>query len=125
MPNKKVVLVRFYADTDEDLIEWVEGLAVGEGNDTIKAMLRAGIGTSQNGNSHPTQPTSGASIATVDPASLQAALEGFLPRIREIVDASLASANFTLAGNDTALQAENTASADLLKGHLLGEDEDD
>ena len=125
MPNKKVVPVRFYADTDEDLIEWLEGLAVGEGNDTIKAMLRAGIGASQSGSGHPTQPTSGASIATVDPASLQAALEGFLPRIREIVDASLASANFTLAGNDTALQAENTASADLLKGHLLGEDEDD
>lgn len=125
MPNKKVVPVRFYADADEDLIEWLAGLAVGEGNDTIKAMLRAGIGASQNDNGHPTQPTSGASIATVDPASLQAALEGFLPRIREIVDASLASANFTLAVNDTALQAENTASAELLKGHLLGEDEDD
>lgn len=125
MPNKKVVPVRFYADTDEDLIEWLEGLVVGEGNDTIKAMLRAGIGASQNGIGHPTQPTSGASIATVDPTSLQAALEVFLPRIREIVDASLASANFTLAVNDTALQAENTASADLLKGHLLGEDEDD
>jgi hypothetical protein len=125
MPNKKVVPVRFYANTDEDLIEWLEGLAVGEGNDTIKAMLRAGIAASQNGNGRPTQPTYGASIATLDPASLQSALEDFLPRIREIVDASLASTNFTLAGNDTASRAGNTASADLLKGHLVGEDEDD
>lgn len=125
MPNKKVVLVRFYADTDEDLIEWLEGLTVGEGNDTIKAMLRAGIAASQNGNGLPTQSISGVSIATLDPASVQAALENFLPRIREIVDASLASANFTRAGNDTALQAENTASADLLEGHLIGDDDED
>ena len=124
MPNKKVVIVRFYADTDEDLIAWLEGLTVGEGNDTIKAMLRAGIGTSQNGNGLPTQSISGVSIATLDPVGLQAVLEGFLPRIREIVEASLASANFAIAGSDTALQAENTASSDLLKGHLLGEDED-
>jgi len=64
-------------------------------------------------------------MATLEPASLRAALEGFLPRIREIVDASLASANFTRAGNETALQDENMASADLLKGHLIGDDEDD
>ena len=125
MPDKKVVPVRFYPETDADLIEWLEGLAAGEGNDTIKAMLRAGIAASQNGNGHSTQSISGASMATLDPASLQAALEGFLPRIREIVDASLASANFTRAGSETALQDENTASADLLKGHLIGDDEDD
>ena len=125
MPDKKVVPVRFYSEIDEDLIEWLEGLATGEGNDTIKAMLRAGIAVSQNGNGHPTQSTSGASIATLDPASLQAALEGFLPRIREIVDASLASANFTRTGSETALQDDSAASADLLKGHLIGDDEDD
>jgi hypothetical protein len=125
MPNKKVVIVRFYADTDEDLIEWLEGLTVGEGNDTIKAMLRAGIAASQNGNAAPTQSISGVSIGTLDPAGLQATLDGFLPRIREIVDASLASANFIRVGHDTALQAENMASADLLEGHLLGEDDED
>ncbi len=125
MPDKKVVPVRFYPETDADLIEWLEGLVAGEGNDTIKAMLRAGIAASQNGNGHPTQSISGASMATLEPASLRAALEGFLPRIREIVDASLASANFTRAGNETALQDENMASADLLKGHLIGDDEDD
>jgi hypothetical protein len=125
MPDKKVVPVRFYSETDADLIEWLEGLAAGEGNDTIKAMLRAGIAASQNGNGHPTQSISVASMATLDPASLQTALEGFLPRIREIVDASLASANFTRAGRETPLQDENTASADLLKGHLIGDDEDD
>jgi len=125
MPDKKVVPVRFYPETDADLIEWLEGLAAGEGNDTIKAMLRAGIAASQNGNGHPTQSSAGASMATLDPASLQSALEGFLPRIREIVDASLASANFTRAGREAPLQDENTASADLLKGHLIGDDEDD
>jgi hypothetical protein len=125
MPNKKVVIVRFYADTDEDLIEWLEGLTVGEGNDTIKAMLRAGIAASQNGNGAPTQSISGVSIATLDPAGLEATLEGLLPRIREIVDASLASANFIRVGHDTALQAENMASADLLESHLLGEDDED
>src|SRR5215217_3192482 len=122
MPDKKVILVRFYARTDADLIEWLEGLAVGEGNDTIKAMLRAGIAASQSGNGQPTQSISSASMATLDPASLQAALEGFLPRIREIVDASLASTIFTRTDSKTASQDDNAASADLLKGHLLGED---
>ena len=125
MLGKKVVPLRFYSETDEDLIEWLEGLATGEGNDTIKAMLRAGIAASQNGNAHPPQSLPAASMATLDPAGLQTTLEGFLPRIREIVDASLASANFTRAGSETALQDENTASADLLKGHLIGDDEDD
>jgi hypothetical protein len=124
MPDKKVVPVRFYPETDEDLIEWLEGLVAGEGNDTIKAMLRAGIAASQNGNGHPTQSISATSIATLDPASLQSALESFLPHIREIVDASLASANFT-RGSETGLQDESTASADLLKGHLIGDDEED
>ncbi len=124
MPDKKAVLVRLYSDTDADLIGWLEGLATGEGNDSIKAMLRAGIGTSQNGNGHSTQSGSGASVATLDPAGVQAALEGFLPRIREIVDASLASANFIRAGSEPALQDEKTASADLLKGHLIGDNEE-
>ena len=124
MPDKKV-LIRFYPDIDADLIKWLEGLAAGEGNDTIKAMLRAGIEASKNGNGHSAQPVVSTSVAALDPASLQDALEGFLPRIREIVDASLASASFTQAGSETALQDENTASADLLKGHLIGDDEDD
>ena len=125
MPDKKVVPVRFYSQTDKDLIEWLEDLATGEGNDTIKAMLRAGIAASQNGKGHPTQAISGVSMATVDPASLRAALESFLPRIREIVDASLASANFTPAGNEIASQDENTACPDLLKGHFLTDDENE
>ncbi len=124
MQDKKAVLVRLYSDTDADLIEWLEGLATGEGNDSIKAMLRAGIAVPQNGNGHSTQSGSSASMATLDPAGVQAALEGFLPRIREIVDASLASANFTRAGSEPALQDENTASADLLKGHLIGDNEE-
>jgi len=123
MAEKKVILVRFYPESDTDLIEWLEGLAAGEGNDTIKAMLRAGIAASQNGNGHPTQSISGASIATLDPAGIQAALEVFLPRIREIVDASLASANFIRVGSETALEDESTASANLLKGHLISDDE--
>ncbi len=118
MADKKVVPVRFYPDTDADLIKWLEGLPAGEGNDTIKVMLRAGIEASKNGNGHSAQPVISTSVATLDPESLQATLESFLPRIREIVDASLASANFTRAGSETALQDENTASADLLKGHL-------
>ena len=125
MPDKKVVPVRFYPETDADLIEWLEGLAAGEGNDTIKVMLRAGIAASQSVNGQPIQTISSASMATLDPASLQSALEGFLPRIREIVDASLASANFTRVGSETALQDENMASADLLTGHLLSDDEDE
>ena len=125
MPDKKVVPVRFYSETDEDLIEWLEGLATGEGNDTIKAMLRFGIAASQNGKGHSPQSVSAASIATLDPGSLQSALEGFLPRIREIVDASLASANFIPVRGEIAPQDENMASPDLLKGHLLGEDEDE
>lgn len=123
MPNKKVVPVRFYSQTDKDLIEWLEGLATGEGNDRIKAMLRAGIAASQNGRGHPTQSVSGASMATLDAANLQSALESFLPRIREIVDASLASANFTPASSEFASQDENTAPPDLLKGHFLSDDE--
>jgi len=78
MPDKKVVPVRFYFQTDKDLIEWLEGLATGKRNDTIKTMLRAGIAASQHGQGHPTQIISGASMATLDPASLQAALESFL-----------------------------------------------
>jgi hypothetical protein len=123
MPDKKVVPVRFYSQTDRDLIEWLEGLATGEGNDTIKAMLRAGIAASQNGRGHPAQSVSGASMATLDAANLQSALESFLPRIREIVDASLASANFTPASSEFASQDENTAPPDLLKGHFLSDDE--
>ena len=125
MPNKKVVPVRFYSETDEDLIEWLESLATGEGNDTIKAMLRAGIAASQKGMGHLTQSISSASMATLDPASLQAALESFLPRIREIVDAALASTIFTPIGSEIASQDENMASPDLLKGHLLSDDEDE
>jgi hypothetical protein len=125
MPDKKVILVRFYPETDEDLIEWLASLVTGEGNDTIKAMLRAGIAASQNGKDHPTQAIYGASMATLDPASVRAALESFLPRIREIVDASLASANFTPVGSEIASKDENMASPDLLKGHLLSDDEDE
>ena len=125
MLDKKVISLRFYPKTDADLIEWLEGLAAGEGNETIKAMLRAGITASQNGNGYSTQSISSTAMATVDPASLQIALEGFLPRIREIVDASLASANFIRSGSETALQDESTASTDLLKGHLVGDDEED
>ena len=125
MPDKKVVSVRFYTETDYDLIAWLEGLATGEGNDTIKAMLRAGIATSENSKGHPNQSIRAASMATLDPACLQAVLESFLPRIREIVDASLASANFTPVGSEIASQDENMASPDLLNGHLLSDDEDE
>ena|SRR5689334_11614449 len=125
MPKKKVVPVRFYSQTDEDLIAWLGGLVTGEGNDSIKEMLRAGIAASQNDRGHPTQSIPEASTATLNPAGLQAALEGLLPRIREIIDASLASANFTRTCSETALQDDRTASADLLKGHLLGADEDE
>ena len=125
MPDKKVVPVRFYSETDEDLIKWLEGLATGKGNDTIKAMLRAGIAASHNGKCHPPQSISGVSMATFDAAGLQVALESFLPRIREIVDASLASANVARTGSETGLQDESAASPDLLKGHLLAEDEDE
>lgn len=125
MPDKKVVPVRFYFQTDKDLIEWLAGLATGKRNDTIKTMLRAGIAASQHGQGHPTQIISGASMATLDPASLQAALESFLPRIREIVDASLASVSFTPADGEIASQYENTVSADLLKGHFLSDDKDE
>ena len=125
MPDKKVMLVRFYVETDDDLIEWLGGLTVGEGNDSIKATLRSGIAAAQNGKDHPTQSISGPSTVILDPASLQAALDSFLPRIREIVDASLASANFIRVGSETALQDDNKASADLLKGHLLSDDEDE
>lgn len=124
MPHKKAVLIRLYSDTDADLIGWLECLATGEGNDNIKAMLRAGIAASQNGSGYSTQSSSSASMATLDPAGVQAALEGFLPRIREIMDASLASANFARIGSKPALQDENTASADLLKGHLIGDNEE-
>jgi hypothetical protein len=125
MIDKKVLLVRFYPETDADLIVWLEGLAAGQGNDSMKAMLRAGILASQRDNDkvHPAQPMTSASIATLDPASLQSALESILPRIREIVDASLASAYITRVSSDTVLQEDNRASADLLKGHLLCEDE--
>lgn len=123
MPDKKGVLVRFYTESDADLIKWLEGLATGEGNDRIKATLRAGIAASQNVNGQPTQPCSVASTATVDQAGLQTALESFLPRIREIIDASLASTNLTRAGSEIASQDENTASADLLKGHLIGDED--
>ena len=125
MPDKKVIPVRFYSETDADLIAWLEGLPAGEGNETVKAMLRAGIAASQSVNGQPIQTISSASMPILDPAGLQAALDGFLPRIREIVDASFASANFTRVGSETTLQKENMASADLLKGHLIGGDEDD
>jgi hypothetical protein len=125
MHNKKVVPVRFYPESDSDLIEWLEGLAKGNGNHRIKVMLRAGIAASQNGNVTSAQSSCVGPIATLDPANLQVALESFLPRIREIVDASLASANFAPAGRETASQDENIASDDLLKGHLIGDDEDD
>ena len=123
MPDKKVVLVRFYAETDKDLIEWLEGLAAGDGNDTIKTMLRAGIAAAQSGNGSVARSASYTSIATLDPSSLQIALEGFLPRIREIMDASLASADFAPASTEFASQDENTAPPDLLKGHFLSDDE--
>lgn len=125
MADKKVIPVRFYPGTDADLIAWLEGLPAGEGNETVKAMLRAGIAASQSGNGQPIQTISSASMTTLDPASLQSALEGFLPRIREIVDASLASANFIPVGSEIASQDENMASADLLTGHLLSDDEDE
>jgi hypothetical protein len=125
MPDKKVVPVRFYPENDSDLIEWLEGLAKGDGNHRIKAMLRAGIAASKNGNGKSAQSSCVVPIATLDPANLQAALERFLPRIREIVDASLASADFNPASSEPASQDENIASDDLLKGHLIGDDEDD
>jgi uncharacterized protein YccT (UPF0319 family) len=123
MPDKKVILVRFYPEADADLIKWLESLVAGDRNDTIKSMVRVGIAVSQSGNSQAI--ISGVPVATFDPANLQSALECFLPRIREIVDASLASAHFTPAGNDVASKDENMASPDLLKGHILSDDEDE
>ena len=123
MPGKKVVSVRFYPDTDADLIEWLEGLAAGEGNDTIKARLRTGIAAS-SADVHLTQPATDAFMATLDPASMEAALENFLPRIRDVMDAALASAQFARSDNKNA-EDENSASPDILKGHLIGDDEDD
>jgi len=125
MADKKVLLVRFYSETDADLIAWLESLAAGQGNDKIKAMLRAGILASQSDKDkvHPAQSMTSASTATLDTASLESALESILPRIREVVDASLASAYITRVSSETALQDDNRASAHLLKGHLLGEDE--
>ena len=125
MPDKKVIPVRFYSETDADLIAWLEGLPAGEGNETVKAMLRTGIAASQSVNGQPIQTISSASMTTLDLASLQSALEGFLPRIREIVDASLASANSVQVRSEIATQDENIASADLLTGHLLSDDEDE
>jgi hypothetical protein len=126
MADKKVLLVRFHSETDADLIAWLEGLAAGQGNDSIKAMLRAGILASEGDNDkmHPAQSMTSVSIVTLDPASLQSALEDILPRIREIVDASLASAYVTrVSSSSIASPDDNRASADLLKGHLLCEDE--
>ena len=123
MAGKKVVSVRFYSDTDADLIEWLEGLVTGEGNDTIKARLRTGIAAS-SADVHSAQPATGAFMATLDPAGLEAALENFLPRIREVMDAALASAQFARTDNKTA-EDENSASPDILKGHLIGDDEED
>ena len=123
MADKRVILVRFYPEADADLIKWLESLVAGDRNDTIKSMVRAGIAVSQSGN--PQSIISAVPVATFDPASLQSALEGFLPRIREIVDASLASANFTSSGNEIASKDDNMASPDLLKGHILSDDEDD
>lgn len=125
MADKKVIPVRFYPGTDADLIAWLEGLPAGEGNETVKAMLRAGIAASQSGNGQPIQTISSASMTPLDPASLQSALEGFLPRIREIVDASFASANFTPGGIELSSQDEGMASADLLRGHFLSDEEDE
>jgi hypothetical protein len=123
MTRKKMILVRFYPEMDTDLILWLEGLAAGDGNDTIKAMLRAGIAASQNGGGHRSQTISGVSAAA-DTAGLRDVLENFLPRIREIVDASLASVNFAPIGSEIAVQEPNMAFPDLLKGHLLGDEED-
>ena len=123
MADKRTLLVRFYLKTDADLIAWLEGLTAGQGNDNIKAMMRAGILASKSDEVHPAQSMSSTFVAALDPASLQAALENILPRIREIVDASLASAYITKVSSDPVLQNDNRASADLLKGHLLCEDE--
>ena len=125
MADKRTLLVRFYPETDADLIVWLESLAAGQGNDNIKAMMRAGILASKSDEVHPAQSMSSTFVAALDPASLQAALENILPRIREIVDASLASAYIAKGSGESALQDDNRASADLLNGHLLGEDEVD
>ena len=123
MADKRTLLVRFYPETDADLIAWLEGLAAGQGNDNIKAMMRAGILASQSHEVHSAQSMSSTSMPALDPVTLQSALESILPRIREIVDASLASAYITKVSSDPVLQNDNRASADLLKGHLLCEDE--
>jgi hypothetical protein len=124
MTRKKMILVRFYPEMDTDLILWLEGLVAGDGNDTIKAMLRAGIAASQNAGGHRSQTSSDVSTTAADTAGLQDVLENFLPRIREIVDASLASANFAPVGSEIVMQGPNMAFPDLLKGHLLGDEED-
>jgi len=85
--------------------------------------LRTGIAAS-NADIHSIQPVPGAVMATLDPASMEATLENFLPRIREVMDAALASAQFARTDNKTAGD-ENSASPDILKGHLLGDDEND
>ena len=120
MPETKVVPVRFYDETDEDVIAWLDGLPRGEGNNTIKAMLRAGIAVSQNGKTH---AISAVAPATFDQASLEATLESFLPRIREMIEASLASVRGTPPGRETVSHQEEIASPDLLKGHLLSDEE--
>ena len=123
MTDKRTLLVRFYPETDADLIKWLEGLAAGQGNDNIKAMIRAGILATQGDKVNSARSMSSASMAALDPESLQSALERILPRIREIVDASLASACIARISSETVSPDDNKASAELLKGHLLCEDE--
>jgi hypothetical protein len=125
MVDKKTILVRFYPDTDADLIAWLEDLAAGRGNENIKAMIRAGILTSQGHAVDPGRSPSNALAAALDEEALQSALERILPRIREIVDASLASVCMAASNHETPPLEENRPSAELLKGHLLSEDEAD
>lgn len=123
MLNKKVISVRFYPKADADLIEWLEKLAAGEGNSSIKAMLRAGIDASLSGQAAPS--FSEPSASSLDPNQLHMALDALLPRIREIVDASLASATWLRSGEDALIRDEDTpVAAQLLNGHLIGDEDD-
>lgn len=130
MPAKakhRNVTIRFYTQEDKDLLKWFDSLPKGEGNEQIKTLLRQSL-RATSGEATRNSSAPGVTVTQLDEGGLLAALEKFVPRLREIMDAALESTSFSHnghGGNSAPDQDKNRVPASLVSNHILDDENED
>jgi hypothetical protein len=104
MPNNLKLTIRFYPGQDDDLIAWLEEMraSYGKKGETVKDVLRKGLGATGNGSAVP-----------LDTGSL-------LADIRQVMESTLASFAFQPALQAEAKSQDNDLAEERLSRLDLG-----